>query len=378
MTAALKDIGQSFNAPSDSYSEGDFARDALHILPLGIVPLQSEALSRTRMVKDSHLESVIEVFHGKQSGSGQIPLADVAREFGLTSKDPSGLPRPNPDMGTLRKLAKLSSFDVYSLRIALRSNDIPVNDIAALQLSEPLKKQLGGYMSEFTRPLAKAIYGPDDLAVQDFQDIVRLFRDPDMEQAKEKLKRLADTLKIKVRELPRFLEDFGDIFLALAYYKKCLADVEMTVYEILDVLVEIRKAHQFQENTRLLKSCFAMQEVLNALMSSIIGRFEHFERSTNGMWENISADRFHEVKKLVESYHLVIGGALCALTVKMDAWRTLFPNKTSSGINRKAEFIMTDLSRGIESIRRIDDEAIRGALGSNFGAAYQRPMLLTN
>lgn len=373
MTAALNETPPQ----AESIPVADVERDSLHILPLSIIPFQSEGITRTRMVKNAHLDSVIEVFHGKKSGSGQLAIPDVAREFGLTSTDPSGMPRPNPDMGTVRKLARLPSFDVYSLRIALRANDIPVNDVRTLQLSDAMRKRLSGHMSEFTRPLARSIYGPEDQQVQDFQDIIALFRNPDRDQAKEKLNVLAKTLSIKVRELPTFLEDFGDIFLALAYYKKCLADMEMTVYEILDVLAEIKSSRQFKDDTRLLKNCYAMQEIINALMSSIIGRFEHFERSTNGMWENISADQFHQVKKLIESYHTVIGGALCALTVKINAWRALFPDKRAGNINRKAEFIMTDLIRGIESIRRIDDETINKSLGGINGAAYQRPVLLT-
>ena len=69
-----------------------------------------------------------------------------------------------------------------------------------------------------------------------------------------------------------------------------------------------------------MNTCKMMSETINGLMVAITGRFENFDLSTKDMWNNISAERFRAVEKIIRSYHTTIGGVLCALSVKMNAW----------------------------------------------------------
>lgn len=62
----------------------------------------------------------------------------------------------------MRKLGELPSYDVYSLRIALRQQGIDVNDVESLKLSEGKARELKDYMTTFTRPLIMEIYGDSD------------------------------------------------------------------------------------------------------------------------------------------------------------------------------------------------------------------------
>jgi len=62
-------------------------------------------------------------------------------------------------------------------------------------------------MKSFTRPLISQIYGSDQVEIQDFGDVVKLFRDPDISKALEKLRIMADKLEIKPEEIPKFMED---------------------------------------------------------------------------------------------------------------------------------------------------------------------------
>ncbi|MDA0664514.1 MAG: hypothetical protein O3B08_16995 [Proteobacteria bacterium] len=47
-----------------------FDMDSLHILPLNQLPLKTPSLKRARLVKNVRLDSVIELFSDKDSGSG--------------------------------------------------------------------------------------------------------------------------------------------------------------------------------------------------------------------------------------------------------------------------------------------------------------------
>ena len=114
----------------------DVDRDALHILPLSIIPFQSPSLKRARLIKNVRLKSVVELFADKDTGSGQIDIEDIPNEFNWNMADPPD------DMNMLRKVGNLPSYDVYSLRISLRELDIKVNDVDALRLSDAMNAEL--------------------------------------------------------------------------------------------------------------------------------------------------------------------------------------------------------------------------------------------
>ena len=104
----------------------DSDTDAFHILPLSIVSVQTPALRRARLIKNVRLATVLELFHGEDTGSGQIAISDLDAAFSWPTD------RPNGDRDLMRKLASIPSYDVYSLRILLRERGIPVSDSQAL------------------------------------------------------------------------------------------------------------------------------------------------------------------------------------------------------------------------------------------------------
>ncbi len=329
----------------------DTDRDSLHILPLSIMPIETPALWRARLIKNVRLESVIEFFADEDAGSGQMDIEGLGTEFDWP-EDPV-----HPDLILLRKLSLMPSYDVYSLRIQLREHGIAVNSLEALKLSQGKAEELSTYMTDFTRPLIVQVYGGDDVSIQDFGDIIALFRDPDVKKAREKLEIMAGKLEIQLEDVPKFLEDYGDIFLSLSYYRQCLDQIEPVISHYLDSMEELKQNWQLKNDINLMKTCDMMQTTINGLMAAITGRFENFDRSTKDMWNEISAARFKRVRDLIEKYHTTIGGVLCALTVKMDAWARLFPDKDSGGPVKRSEFIMSEMKQGIDKIQKIEDDA---------------------
>ncbi|NQU56595.1 MAG: hypothetical protein HQ513_05115 [Rhodospirillales bacterium] len=344
---------------SDANKISDVDRDSLHILPLSVLPLATPALQRARLIKNVRLNSVIELFTDKDTGSGQIDVEDLPLEFNWSMTEPPA------DLTMMRKIGNLPSYDVYSLRISLREMDIKVNDHNALKLSDSMNKDLTSYMTDFTRPLILQIYGDDeDVKIDSFEDVIKLFRDPDMKKALEKIRIMSAKLNIKPEEIPRFMEDYGDIFLSLSYYRKCLDTIEPTISEFLDAMDELRDNYQFKTDQNLGKTMTEMESTINELMAAITGRFENFERGTKHMWDNISAERFRKVEELISGYHTTIGGVLCSLSVKMEAWSRLFPNKSVGGPGKRAEFIMSEMKQGMDKITKIEDSApMLSALG---------------
>ncbi len=324
-------------------------RDSMHILPLEILPLQTPGLKRARMIKNAGLESAIELFKGASAGSGLLDVRDLPNEFDWDDGN------NHPDMIILRKAAALPSYDVFSLRVALRHVGIDVNDNEALKLSPEMNKELTSYMTDFTRPLIMQIYGKDDnMKIETFEDVVALFRDPDIKTALEKLKMMAEKLGIKPEEVPAFIEDYGDIFLSLSYYRRCLDSVSPIIEEFLDSLPELRKNYSLQHDQSLQKTVNMMDSRISKLTAQVRKRFDEFESGTKNMWDDISAEKFRELQAVIKSHHRSLGGVLCSLSVKLDAWHQLFPRRSVGGPQKRSEFIMLHMRQGMDKMRNLE------------------------
>ena len=164
-------------------------------------------------------------------------------------------------------------------------------------------------------------------------------------------------LKLKSRKYRKFLEDFGDIFLSLSYYRQCLDYIQPIVDNFLEWLDELCQSRLVKNDSSLMAICRTIHAILSGLMISLTGRFNNFDRSTADMWENISAVRFRKVESMIKGYHTTIGAVLCSLTIKMETWSRTFPHKKAGGPARRAEFIMSEMRPGIGRIQEIEDEA---------------------
>lgn len=328
-------------------------RDTLHTVALKYMPLVKDTFKRARMIKNSKLESVVELFRDRDIGSGQIEVEALPKEFNVEAL-------PAEDFTILRRLALMPSYDVYSLRVTLRDAGIKVNDHEALRLSPDKTKELAALMKSFTRPLLMQVYGDEGAKIETFEDVVALFRDPDVQKARHKLTVMAAKLGIDIMAIPRFLEDYADIFLSLSYYKQCLDDVTPNVYDFFSALGELRKSHQMKTNQQLMAACKELESTFNGLLTTVTGRLESFDRHTKDMWNDLSAERFRKIESIIKTFHTMMGGILCSLTVKLDAWAKLFPDPRSGSPGRRADFILNDMRHGMRRIREIEKAGMEG------------------
>lgn len=326
-------------------------RDSLNILPLAILPFETAGLKHARLIKNVRLDSVVELFVDEGTGSGQMEIEHLPSQFGW---DPH---KPHKDMILMRKLAELPSYDVYSLRILFRSLNIKIEDNKNLCLSPGKVKELTKYMSTFTFPLIQKIYGEDDVDIKSFSDVVGLFKDPDIAKVRQKLQKMSETLGIGMDEVPAFLEDYGDVFMSLSYYRQCMDDIEPMMDDFLDAIEALRTSYQFKQNPNLIDTCNVVESTINNMIAATAGRFETFERYTGKMWNNLDAARFRQVKAFIEDYHTTIGGCLCAISVKLNAWSHNFPHADAGGPARRAEFLVSEMKQGIDRLKEIEASA---------------------
>ena len=336
----------------------DADRDSLHILPLSIIPLQSRGIQRARLIKNARLEGVIEMYSDLATGSGQISIEDLPGELGWP-----GHP-PHPDLVLLRRLGELPSYDVYSLRIALREMGVSVNDAKGLQLSPRKVAALTEYMSEFTVPLIRQIYGSDDQSIESIEDIIGLFKSPNVAHARERLQTMAERLNIRIHEIPLFLENYGDIFLAVSYYRCCLDEIMPSVELFMHSVESLQDSQRHRADAMLNETSKEMVERVTNLATSVGGCLESFERSTRDLWDNLSAERFRAVQKMIQDYYTAIGGTLCCLSVKVDAWANRFPRPEAASKDRQAQFLMSEMRQGFETIKQFNLTPMLTALAS--------------
>ena len=321
----------------------DADRDSLHILPLAMIPIETPGLKRTRIIKNSRLEGVVEIYEGKGTGSGQVKV----KALDLTFRDIA-----DGDLEILGKLATRPTYDVYSLRILLREHDIPIKDHSYLQLSRRKQRELEDLMKKFTRPLITHIYG-DNAEIRSYVDAVAMFRHPDVAKARENLQLIAGKLGIKLHEVPKFLEDYGDIFMSVSYYEDCLSQIDPALQEFQRSVKDIRTNRQLQDDRSRLNACIRIGATFDKLRNLMAARFATFNRGSKAMWTDIDGASFQRFRALVQHSHVAIGGILCALNVKMGAWAQKFPARDGGGVMNRADFLITEMQQGMEEVVRL-------------------------
>ena len=315
----------------------------LHILPLNIIPLETKSLRDARLTKNSHLESVVELFSNQSAGSGQIYPQQLSEFFDFSGD------RKN-DHEIIMALGELPSFDIYSLRIKLRELGIDVDQCQHLRLSREMQSGLAGYMRHFTKPLVAEIYGDGIGKSEDYSDLLKLFADPKNATARKNLLALASKLELDLLDIPRFLARYADVYLSLAYYSYCLDLIHPTLHQFLDTLKSLQQNPQYNSNRKFVDACSLIAQRLTEAEFSISRMLEIFQVRTEDMWKSISGTGFQAMEKLILQYQKEISGSICALTIKMNSWEQL---KGKSRLPNQVSFIMSDMLKGIERVSQV-------------------------
>jgi hypothetical protein len=328
---------------TDNSSQSD--TDALHILPLGILPLRTLGLRHARMIKNSQLEGVIELFRGSSTGSGQITTQDLPKVFQMGENE-------QHDLNMLNAVSLLPSFDVYSLRIELRRLGISVENTQNLKLSADAQKRAKPYMQHYTRPLIEFLTHGGDTIVNDKSEVMSLLQNNNS-CTKENVDRLAGRLGIHLHAIPVFLEDYSDVFLSLAYYDVCTQQMKGQSRSALQTIDKLRTIPLFAQQPRIIQSMQKVERCLDFLSNDISQVIEDFKSRTALMWEDITAERFNEMRELVLYYQVRLGATLCAATAKVCAWDERFPPGAIGSPAAHAMFLQNDMAPGLELLKKL-------------------------
>jgi len=339
---------------SEIYSDDE--KDALHILPLAIIPLKTPGMKRMRLIKNARFETVMELFKDARSGSGQIDIDGLDDFFDTTAAT------FRDDRVIIEALSDAPSFDVYSLRLTLRSHNIKVEEAEHLRLSPKMQERLTEYMRVFTRPLVQKVFGDDTKDISSAGQIIDMFRDVDREEALRRIKAISDALGLEVEQIPGFLEDYGDIFLSLSYFKRYLDQIRPDFEAMKTWMQEGVSASHLRHNKDAVRACELVNTHADAAIKFVLSRFQAFDAASREFWKDLSRERYGELRQLIQSHHHVVGGILCGLSVKMERWHTDFPNGGGSP-NKRLDWIQAEMVPGLDRIRALERYAPRIVAG---------------
>ena len=313
--------------------------DSIHILPLVSIPIQTRILKTARLVKNARLEGTIELFNDCNRGSAQILPEDLPKYFeGGGHKE---------DFALISALCALPSYDVYSLRLELRKLGISVNDNKYLCLSPAKSANLAKYMNAFTRPLIARVYGDSSHQDGSFKDLLGLFLNPDRGMAHNNLADLARALGINKGEIPNFLERYADTYLALANYSAILDSLSPPLVDFAVVLQQIQADRHYIGSPGVLRACRRIEDSMMTVEGTTGRIISLFEAHTKDMWDDVSATRYRQIEQLIQEYQRSIAANLCALAVKMDAWRALSGKRS---LAKCVQFIMSEMAAGVDAL----------------------------
>jgi hypothetical protein len=311
-----------------------------------MIPLSSTTLKSARLVKNSRLETAVELHNDPISGSLQIRPEDVADSF----------PGHEEDQKIISSLAGLHSYDVYSLRMSLKKLGIEV-DKTVLELSDNMKDRLDHYAVEFTRPLILNIFGTGAGEMTDQSNLIKIFRDPDRVRVAQRLRIMAQKTGIQVEQLPKFLENYNDIFLSVAYYRHSFEIVVPDINRFWMWLGDLRTRREVMSSARTVASCKKVEESLRFLTSSIRERLGRFRGAFEGFWGDMNSNSFERLRKEIEDNHVGMGAVLCGLVVKMHHWSQAFPDNEVGGPATRAQFLVSEMEPGLEQLKAMENDA---------------------
>ena len=175
--------------------------------------------------------------------------------------------------------------------------------------------------------------------------LINQFTTPDKKAALKNLKMMADKLQIQLQEVPRFLEEYADIYLPIAYGRDCLNALIPKIVDFGDAMEEFRNNYELSKDKHLMRSIYFINDTLTDVTTSVVSRFESFDRASESMWDNITAESFAKVKNMVRNHHVLVGTILCSLTVKINGWNDVV--ETHGGLLRRADFVRSDMMQGM-------------------------------
>ncbi|WP_193185365.1 hypothetical protein [Nisaea sediminum] len=325
-------------------------RDSINTFACAALPVRSRGLLRLRLIKNVRLETRVEAFRGTGTGSGQFGIEELPNYV-----DP-GEDLTRHDIPMLKQAAGLPAFDCYSLRRAVRTSGLDVEATDVLSLSDEKKRELAGHMRNLTRPLVRHVFGDSDMDITDPRSLRDIMAMANKDRARERLQQLSAMLETDLDALPELLEDYGDAFLSLGYYRSYLNLIIPRIKELHGWIEEAGARGSFRQGDQAMKRLKQVSAAIDMITNSVVERFRAFDKQAIFDWEHLTLEEFRTARDLILAHQASLAEVLCGLTVKVYEWRTRFA-KPNVGIQQRVDFVQSDLYPGLDHLLKVESSA---------------------
>jgi hypothetical protein len=271
------------------------------------------------------------------------------------------------DQDIVNSLAGLYSYDVYSLRANLKRLGVEITDVDALELSDDMKEQLAVYSLGFIGPLVEKIFGQGISELNNKDALQNIFRGSDAARVRENLKIMSAKTGMPLTEIPKFIEEYSDLFLSVAYYRYSFESISADIDRCLSWVLGARSHRDVASSPRTIAQCKQVEVILRFLSNSIRERLALFRACFEKFWEDINRDSFQRMRQQIEENHTSMASALCGLVVKINLWKKEFPDDVKGNPAVRAKFVVTELEPGLMRLKEFENQA-RKKLGLSAAA----------
>lgn len=288
------------------------------------------ALKRSKIVLASDLNPVIDFFNADGVGIGARSADQAAAELNLVPHDKE----------RLSALLKLRSYDVYTLRAALGTL-LPAEEFERLALPDDEKRLLEEYTRDYTRALFKLIFEDGQAEATDRNSMRAMLEGSSREIVQKNVMALAGKFDIVPEQLVNYIAGLGEMMLAIAFYRRCFDNSRALMQEFLidikglydDKILHYRHVHLARRSLQMLTWGAQTVKILDQYFKSF--------NEIGQIWDNITPERFRQLRDGIERQYPLIGTILCIWQVKLNDWANRFYNKRGKKKDGSPELFAT-------------------------------------
>ena len=318
--------------------------DDLHTLCLDAFDIKFQTLKEARLVKNVFLETVVEFKESELASSGPMPLKQLAIEF--DERDVS-----REEIKMINNLASLPSFDCYTLKRGIGPMKISLLNDQILKLSDAKVGTLFDLMSRITRPLIQYLYTDDNLRIKDTSGLLSLIQNTDPFKVKDRLDVVAANLEISLKELPNYLQEFGELFLSISYFESAFREYNPKLDQFLLWAEDGVKNSNLRNDPNAQRELTLTEQKFRELKENLDARFRLLGNITQIDWQDLKSSEFKKIQREILSQQANLAIGLCGLAVKMIEWEYQFPSAGGSP-QQCLEFLSAEANTGLDNLLR--------------------------
>jgi hypothetical protein len=214
------------------------------------------------------------------------------------------------------------------------------------------------YALEFIRPMIANVFGADrgTASEADSDELLRLFREPDVDAVRARLHQLADKTGIPVAEVPEFLSKYNDLFVAAGFYRQTFDGVRPEAGRFQAWLEEMKRLPDDVLTRRDRESLDKAAEAAAFITGSIAERLDEIMAGFHGFWENMNRRSLEHLRRQVEDADAATGEILFGFAAKLRAWSNAFPHGAARNGAARVNYLRVMLP-GLQRLRDMESEA---------------------